>query len=57
MELFLNQLEKEIFNSILNDSLSAPSNTSREEWKVLRGLEDDRNTAIKQTDKHSCVIV
>ena len=31
LELFLSQLEKEIFNSLLNNSISIPSNKSKEE--------------------------
>ena len=57
LELFLSQLEKEIFNGLLNDSISIPSNMSKEEWEALRGLADDRSIVIKQSDKGSCVVV
>ena len=57
LELFLSQLEKEIFNGLLNDSISIPSNMSKEEWEALRGLADDRSIVIKQADKGSCVVV
>ena len=57
LELFLSQLEKEIFNGLLNDSISIPSNMSKEEREALRGLTDDRSIVIKQADKGSCVVV
>ena len=57
LELFLSQLEKEIFNGLLNDSISIPSNMSKEEWEALRGLADDKSIVIKQADKGSCVVV
>ena len=57
LELFLSQLEKEIFNGLLNDSISIPSNMSKEEWEALRGLADDRSIVIKQADKGSSVVV
>ena len=34
LELFLIQLEKEIFNDLLNDSMSIKSNMSKEEWEA-----------------------
>ena len=45
LELFLSQLEKEIFNRLMNYSLSV-SSTSTEEWEALR-LADDRSIVIK----------
>ena len=57
LELFLSQLEKEIFDGLLNDSISIPSNISKKEWNTLRGLADDRSIVIKQADKGSCVVV
>ena len=53
----MSQLEKEIFNGLLNDSISIPSNISKEEWEALRGLADDGSIVIKQADKGSCVVV
>ena len=53
----MSQLEKEIFNGLLNDSISIPSNMSKEEWEALRGLADDKSIVIKQADKGSCVVV
>ena len=57
LELFLSQLEKEIFNGLLDDSISVSSNMSSEEWEALRGLADDTSIVIKQADKRSCVVV
>ena len=57
LELFLSQLEKEIFTSLFNDSISIPSSISKEEREALRGLEDDRSIVRKQADKVSCVVV
>ena len=54
LELFLSQLEKEVFNGFLNYSTSIPS---KEEWEALRRLADDRSIVIKQAEKGSCVIV
>ena len=31
--------------------------TSKEEWKALSGLVDDRRIVIKQADKGSCMVV
>ena len=42
-ELFLSHLENETFNGLLNDSITIPSNLSKEDWEVLRGLADDRS--------------
>ena len=53
----MSQFEKEIFNGLLNDSISIPSNITKEEWEALRGLADDRSIVIKQADKGSCVVV
>ena len=47
LELFLSQLEIEIFNSLLNDSIFIPSNMSKEEWEALRVLADNRSIVIK----------
>ena len=57
LELFLSQLEKEIFNGLLNDFISIPSNMSKEKWEALRGLADYRSIVIKQADKGSCMVV
>ena len=57
LELFWSQLEKEIFNGLLNDSVSIPSNMSKEEWEALRKLSDDRSIVTKEASKGSCVVV
>ena len=57
LELFSSQLKKEIFNDLLNDSISVPSDMSKEKWEAWRGLADDKSIAIKQVDKGSCVVV
>ena len=57
LELFLSQLEKEIFNGLLNDFISLPSNMYKEEWEALRGLADYRSVVIKQADEGSCMVV
>ena len=57
LELFLSQLEKEIFTGFLNNSLSKPSNMSKEEREALRGLADDRSIVIKQAAKASFAVV
>ena len=56
LEPFLSQLEKEIFNGLLNDSISLPSNMSKEEWEALKGVADNRNIVIKQADKGYCMV-
>ena len=47
MVLFLSQFEKEIFNGLLNDSISVPSNMSKEEWEALSGLADEQEYCYK----------
>ena len=56
LELFLSQLEKEIFNGLLNYSISIPSNMTKEVWEALGGLADD-SSVIKQADKGSGKVV
>ena len=56
LEPFLSQLEKEIFNGLLNDSISLPSNMSKEEWEALKVVADNRNIVIKQADKGYCMV-
>ena len=43
LELILSQLEKNIFNGLLDVSMSVQSNMSKEEWEALRGLADDKS--------------
>ena len=48
-------MEKEIF--AIPGSRSGYSNLSREEWRAMRSLADDRNITIKKPDKGSSVVV
>ena len=57
LELFLSQIEKDIFENLVKDSKSINSNMNKEEWDASRGLADDRNIVIKNADKVSCVVV
>ena len=43
LELILSQLEKNIFNGLLDASMSVQSNMSKEEWEALIGLADDKS--------------
>ena len=54
-EVFLNEVEKELF-TVVNSKLGYP-NLSKEDWKAMRTLADDRTIVIKKTDKESCVVV
>ena len=44
------------FFQICNKSLPY-SNLSKEEWKAVRSLTDDRSIVIKKADKGSCIVV
>ena len=55
VEVFLSQIEHEIFKEI--ESPLGCSNLSKEEWKALRSLANDRNIVIKKADKGSCVVI
>ena len=55
LELFLSNLEKDLFNFLPGKALDY--NLSKEEWKAMRGLADDKNIIIKKADKGSCVVV
>ena len=57
LELFLSQIEKDIFESLVIDSTLINANMNKEEWDVLKGLADDRSIVIKKVDKGSCVVV
>ena len=54
-EVFLNEVEKELF-TVVNSKLGYP-NLSKEDWKAMRTLADDRTIVIRKTDKESCVVV
>ena len=53
----MSQLEKNIFNGLVNDYISIPSNMSKKAWEALRGLADDRSIVKKEVGKGSCVVV
>ena len=55
VEVFLSQIEQEIFKEV--QSPLGYSNLSKEEWKAVRSLANDRNTVIKKADKGSCVVI
>ena len=55
LEVFLSEVEKELFKC--PDKNLGYSNLSREEWKAMRSLADERSIVIKKADKGSSVIV
>ena len=55
VEVFLSQIEHEIFKEV--QSPLGYSNLSKEEWKAVRSLANDRNIVIKKADKGSCVVI
>ena len=56
LEMFLSELEKELFEGS-NFSHFHRQNFSREEWKALRDLAEDKSIVIKSADKGSCVVI
>ena len=54
LEVFLSEAEKELFTVV--DSKLGHSNLSKEEWKAMRTLIDNRTIVKKKADKGSCVI-
>ena len=55
LEMFLNQMEGEIFSLLPGNSASY--NLTKVEWKAMRGLAEDRSIVITPADKGSCVVV
>ena len=55
VEVFLIQIEHESFKEV--QSPLGYSNLSKEEWKAVRSLANDRNIVIKKADKGSCVVI
>ena len=53
--MFLSQMEGEIFSLLSGNSTSY--NLTKEKWKAMRGLVDDRSTVMKPADKGYCVVV
>ena len=55
VEVFLSQIEHEIFKEV--ESPLGYSFLSKEEWKAVRSLANDRNIVIKKANKGSCVVI
>ena len=55
LEMFLSQMEGDIFSLLTGNSASY--NLTKEEWKAIRGLVEDRNIVIKPADKWFCVVL
>ena len=55
LEVFLSQLEKELFSNEINEPMQ--SNLSGEEWKALRALTAHKTIFLKAADKGSSVVV
>ena len=55
LEIFLTQIERELFE--IPQKRFGYSNFSKEEWKCMRSLANNRSIVIKKADKGSCVVV
>ena len=55
LEMFLSQMEGEIFSHLPGNSTSY--NLTKEEWKAMKGLAEDRIILRNPKDKGSCVVV
>ena len=55
LEFFLQCLEKDLFKKL--PGKVSTYNLSKEEWRSMRGLAEDRSVVIKAADKGSCVVV
>ena len=55
MELFLSRLEKELLSFLPGKPQSY--DITKEEWKAMRNLAEDRSVIIKPTDKDSCIVI
>ena len=55
LKIFLSQMEAEIFSLLTGNSASY--NLTKEEWKAMRGLLEDRSIVIKLANKWSCVVL
>ena len=55
MEFLLSRLEKELFSFLPGKPQSY--NLTKEEWKVMCNLAEDRSIIIKPADKGSCVVI
>ena len=54
VELFLSRLEKELFSFLPGKPQSY--NLTKEEWKAMSNLAEDRSVIIKPANKGSCII-
>ena len=55
LEVFLSQIEQGLFR--IPDKSLTYSNLTKEEWKAITSLTDDRSIVIKKADKGSFVVV
>ena len=55
IEVFLSQIEHELFQ--VSDKCLPFSNLTKEEWRAVRSLANDRSIVIKKADKGSCIVV
>ena len=55
MELFLSRLEKESFSFLPGKPQSY--DLTKEEWKAMRNLAEDRSVIIRPADKGLCIII
>ena len=55
VDVLLSQTKHEIFKEVR--SPLGYSNLSKEEWKAVRSLANDRNIALQKTDKVPCVVI
>ena len=55
LKIFLSQMEGEIFSLLTGNSASY--NLTKEEWKAMRGLLEDRSIVIKLANKWFCVVL
>ena len=54
LEMFLSQMEGEMFSPLPGNSTSY--NLTKEEWKAMKRLAEDRSIVVKPADKGSCVV-
>ena len=55
VELFLSRLENELFSFLLGKPQNY--NLTKEEWKTMCDLAEDRSVIIKPADKGSCIVI
>ena len=57
LEVFLSMVESELFSSSILPGKPKSYNLTKEEWKAMRGLAEDKTIIIKPADKGSCIVV